>query len=480
MQTLQGKEESFVDEQRVRDLESFYFERMSEERLPGLAYALIEDGEVTRRNALGYRDMHDHLPVTLRTIFGIGSVTKVFTAVAIMQLREKGLLELDDPVEKHVPLPPMPFDEPVRVWHLLSHSSGLPGLGEAEARHSPRWFKSGFPIAHAEDLLAFMEGAGDWVHYRPGERWFYSNEGYLLLGVIIERLSGQGYGDYVTEHILAPLGMDRSFFLRHEVEEDDDRAIPYIIDRDDSYAVGMNLYRGLPAAGGLVTSVEDLARFTQLFVSEGRSPEGTSIFNEESLRLMREPRIPLPGTTLCGPTSGDESDDFTGEASGAYGCGPQVHPGFFGHELVGHSGGVMGASAYMGVLPERRLGAVVVTNANNAPANQLALAGLATLLGKDLDRLPSVRRERLLDSLCGPYDAHRGSMDVRISRDGMLLELVIRYHYQDRRIPLVPVSLDEQRPRFDALINGRRVAAEFIRSDRGLDVIFDRYTFRKR
>lgn len=470
-----------MEEQRIRGLESFFFEQMSLKGLPGLAYALIENGEVAYQHALGFRDISQHLPVTLDTLFGIGSVTKMFTAVAIMQLRERGLLDLNDPVEEHVPLPLTSLDAPIRIWHLLSHSSGIPTLGEAEARHSARWFRMGFPIAHARDVLTYMEGADEWIHFPPGERWFYLNEGYLLLGAIIERLSGQSYADYINTHILGPLGMRRSFFLRDQVEEDPDHAIPYCVDRAGQYFVGMNLYRGLPAAGGLITTVKDLAAFTRLFVNEGRSAEAEAIISRDSLGSMMEPRVALPANAA--PESvplGHEDDEFTGERRGAHGCGPQVFPGFFGHTLVGHSGGVMGASAYMGFLPERRMGAVVLTNFNNVAVDQLVLAALATLLGEEITSLPSVRRERLLNGLAGPYDTFRSSIDVEVRRAGELLELVIRNQYQDRVIPLVPTSFDERRPQFLGLSGGLSFPAEFIRSERGVDLLFERYTFRKR
>lgn len=470
-----------MNENGIRSLDSFFFARMGAQRLPGLAYALIENGEVVHQHALGLRDIGLHLPVTLDTLFGIGSVTKMLTAVAIMQLRERALLDLDDPVEEHVPLPLSSVDKPIRIWHLLSHSSGIPTLGEAEARHAARWFRLGFPIAHSGDVLAFMEGAGEWVHFRPGERWFYLNEGYLLLGAIIERLSGQSFIDYINAQILDPLGMERSFFLRDQVETDPDRAIPYCVDRAGDYFVGMNLYRGLPAAGGLITTVKDLAHFTQLFVNEGRSVNGEAVISPESLRLIMEPRVALPANAA--PESmpaGLENDEFTGERHGAHGCGPQIFPGFFGHTLVGHSGGVMGASAYIGFLPERRMGAVVLTNFNNAPVEQLVQAALGTLLGNEIGRLPFVQRERLLDGLVGPYDTFRSSIDVEVRRAGELLELVIRNQYQDRVIPLVPTSFDEQHPQFLGLSSGLSFPAEFIRSDRGVDLVFERYTFRKR
>jgi CubicO group peptidase (beta-lactamase class C family) len=116
---------------------------------------------------------------------------------------------LDDPVEKFLPLKIRPFGEPIRIWHLLSHTAGIPALAYAEAELRWEQGTGGKPLALAtvEDFVAWLNGATDWVEARPGERWFYLNEGYILLGGIIEKLSGLSYADYVRKKILEPLGM---------------------------------------------------------------------------------------------------------------------------------------------------------------------------------------------------------------------------------------------------------------------------------
>ncbi len=120
------------DEGRER-LESFVFQRMTDRGVPGLSIAAVDGGEVCYERGLGFRDLSLNTSTTPRTVYCIGSVTKPFTALAVMQLREEGLLGLDDPVEDYVPLRARPMGERVLVRHLLSHSSGLPSLGYASA-----------------------------------------------------------------------------------------------------------------------------------------------------------------------------------------------------------------------------------------------------------------------------------------------------------------------------------------------------------
>lgn len=468
-----------MDEQPAAHFARYCLDRMISARLPGLAFALITNGAVHRR-ALGFRDLGRRRPTTPRTLFGIGSVTKVFTAIAIMQLRDRGLLRLDDPVAGYVPLSIEPFGEPITIGHFLSHSSGIPALGLAESRHADRWFMTGLPIADEQDLLAFMEGAGDWVHFRPGERWFYLNEGYLLLGAVIERLSGQRYATYVTEHILTPLGMNRSYFAREQVEADDDRAVPYVLDRDGKFFVGTNLYSLMPASGGLVSNVEDMTRFVQLFLNEGQSEDGHPIISRESLRLMTQPRVALPYDAREGLSASRAGEAPTTPVARAWhGNGLQVSHDFFGHDLAGHTGGVMGAAAYMGFVPAEQVGVILLTNGQSHPMDHLGMVALALQMGQDPEQLDFIRRDRLLDALCGPYRGFRGTMEAEVARNGDLLELTIRYHYEDRIVPLILTEFDDRRPRFTAMSGGRRLSAEFIRSGDRVELVFERYQFRK-
>ena len=109
-------------EEKVMELEKFIMEKMSENRMPGISIALIKDCEVVYSRGFGFRNLKNGAPATPRTVYGIGSITKSFTALAIMQLVEKGLISLDDPVEKYLPIKLRPFGEPVKIHHLLTHS----------------------------------------------------------------------------------------------------------------------------------------------------------------------------------------------------------------------------------------------------------------------------------------------------------------------------------------------------------------------
>jgi len=175
----------------------------------GLSIAVVRDGEVIYARGFGFRDLAISAPATPKTSYCVGSVTKAFTATAIMQLVEKGLLSLDDPVSKYVGVIK---DPEVRIHHLLTHTSGIPVLGYAEALIDTYYgFRKDMllPIAKSDDVLAYMIGYEDYPRMRPGERWFYLNEGYVILGKIIEKVAGVSYEEYVKRNIAGVLHKGR-------------------------------------------------------------------------------------------------------------------------------------------------------------------------------------------------------------------------------------------------------------------------------
>jgi CubicO group peptidase (beta-lactamase class C family) len=154
-------------------LEGFILEKMRENKVPGMSISIIADNKTLYKRGFGFRDILSGLPATPRTLYGIGSVTKSFTALAIMQLVEEGKVGLDDSVDKYVPNVPKPFGESPRIRHLLTHTSGLPALGYAEAfgevtGSNDVWL----PICSPEDVITFMQDAQDWAVRRPGEAFF--------------------------------------------------------------------------------------------------------------------------------------------------------------------------------------------------------------------------------------------------------------------------------------------------------------------
>lgn len=456
-------------------LEAQLLEAMATSRLPGLVLLLLAGGEVIHRRALGFRDLATRAPTTPDTLFGIGSITKVFTALATMQLVEAGSLDLDDPVGEYLEFDLRVRGVPVTLRHLLGHVSGIPALGYSESKMSPRWFMDGYPVASFADLLTFLQGAADWAVAPPGERWLYLNEGYLLLGAVLERTSGLPYPELIRQRLLAPLGMTRSAFTRAEVERESDRAIPYLQDRAGELFVGANLYSALPAAGGLVCSGEELARLAVALLNGGHTSEGAAIIAADTLTAMQTPQVELPLQEVA------LFDDSPPPGRDRFGLGLQLQAGFFGHTVVGHGGGVMGGTGYLALIPDAGLGAVLLANGHGTPLRQLAFMALAQLLGHDPERLPFRRLGRLLDRLCGRYTSFRDTIAAEVTRHGDLLELTLHFAHEDRTTLLTPLAIHHGGARFRALTSGREQTVEFeFAPGRPPALLIERYAFRKR
>ena len=180
---------------------------MQKGKIPGLSLTIIKDKEILYSKGYGNRDLAKNLPVTPDTLFGIGSCTKVFTCLAIMQLAEQGKLSIDDPVSTYIPLEIGIDDKPIKIRHLMSHSSGLPNLGMAKvliSRHAPiedTWV----PFASKDDFYTFVNGAQNEITDEPGRRYFYFNAGFTMLGEIVESVSGLTYEQHVKDCLLSSL-----------------------------------------------------------------------------------------------------------------------------------------------------------------------------------------------------------------------------------------------------------------------------------
>ncbi len=234
---------------------------------------VAKEGNILYARAFGEADMDFHVKNRLETKFNIGSIGKIFTGTAIMQLAEKDKLDVKDPVIKH--LPDFPFGDKILIHHLLTHTSGTfnyfahPDF--AQKINTIRSVSDALPLIYDQELLFDT----------PGEKFSYSNSGIVILGAVIEKVSGMSYPDYLQKNILGPIGMHdtRINYLEDIVEN---RAAGY--DKLITGKFKRNIFRVPPANadGGIETTVLDLLKFDQALY-------GTSLLNEESKRQMFTP-----------------------------------------------------------------------------------------------------------------------------------------------------------------------------------------------
>jgi CubicO group peptidase (beta-lactamase class C family) len=326
-------------------VETLYRQRVQETGIVGSSLLLVRNGAVAHRAAVGYQDAATKRAVDSETIFHWASITKMFTGVAIMQLRDRGLLSLDDPAIKYVPeLRDVhnPFGDmgQVTIRHLMTHSSGLraatwPWGGDKDWHpfEPTRWDQVVAMFPYTELL------------FKPGTEYRYSNPGVIILGRIIERLSGDDYEVYVAKNLFMPLGMTHSFFDRAPYHLVDHRSHSYVRTDGGIEEQRFDFDTGITVSnGGLNASLDEMARWLG-FLIDGN--EG--VLKRTSLEEMFTPQIRARNG------EGGSGDDVQAGLS----CFIERHQGV---ELVGHSGDQNGFISHLYIHRPTRSGYVVSFN----------------------------------------------------------------------------------------------------------------------
>ena len=308
-------------------------------------------GEILLSKGYGMANLEWDIPNSPSTKFRLGSVTKQFTAASILLLEERGKLKVGDPVKKYMPDAPAAWDK-VTIFHLLTHTSGIPSFTSFPdySQTEP------FPTTPEKLVARFRDKPLD---FQPGEKWDYSNSGYVLLGYLIEKISGQSYEAFVKENIFTPLGMrdsgndSNSAIIPH-------RASGYTPSSSGPVNAGF-IHMSIPfSAGALYSTTEDLLRWERgLF--EGK------VLSAASLQKMTTPF----------------KNDY------AFALSVRTPTG--GHKVIDHGGGIEGFNTHLAYYPEDKLTIVVLGNLNG-PASDIAGKLGAVALGQPV-QLTSERKE---------------------------------------------------------------------------------------
>jgi CubicO group peptidase (beta-lactamase class C family) len=343
--------------------------------------------DVILSKGYGSANLEWDAPNTPRTKFRLGSVTKQFTAAAILLLQDRGKLSVDDPVRKYAPDAPAAWDK-ITLYHLLTHTSGIPSFtGFLEYRQWQR-----LETTAQETVARFRDRPLEFV---PGEKWAYSNSGYLLLGYVIERVSGVSYGQFVAENLFAPLGMRDSGYDSNEA---------VIAQRASGYTPGPKgvvnagyVHMSVPhAAGGLYSTTEDLLKWELgLF--------GGKVLSPASLEKMLTP--------------------FRRN----YACGLFVETRK-GRKVIEHGGSIQGFNAQLSYYPDDKLTVAVLGNVNGDAPGAIA-SRLAAVAHGETVILPSERKEisldpKILARYVGLYEVSPGTnLAIAMGSDGLTAQL---------------------------------------------------------
>ncbi len=318
--------------------------------------------EILLDKGYGSADLEWDIPNAPNVKFRLGSVTKQFTAASILLLQERGKLSVDDPVKKYMEDAPAAWDK-ITVYHLLTHTSGIPNFTSFPDYH--KWEL--FTTTTAEAVARFRDKPLD---FAPGEKWSYSNSGYLLLGYLIEKITGGTYEQFVRDNIFAPLGMKDSGYDSNSAVIVR-RASGYSREKDGFVNAGFINMTIPHAAGALYSTTEDLLKWEQgLF--------GGKVLSAASLEKMT---TPYKQDYACGLFVATQS----------------------GRKVIQHGGGIEGFATQLSYYPEDKLTVIALGNIDSAASGEIANK-LAAMVHGDPVKLPNERKEITLDrKVLTPY-----------------------------------------------------------------------------
>lgn len=339
--------------------------------LPGVVYGLIVDGKMIHSGNTGFSNLAENIPADIRSNFHIASMTKSFTAMAILKLRDEGKLRLDDPVYLYMPEMegqkyPATDAAEITIRNLLTHGAGFPEDNPWGDRQLGKT---------DQDLVSLIKKGISFSNI-PGLKYEYSNLGFTILGYIINKVTGQSYQNYISENILKPLGMSHSYWeyskvpakeLVHGYRLVDEKWIEQPLLHSGAYG----------AMGGLITTMEDFSKYVAFHLSAWppRNDAESGPVKRSSLREMQFPwnmnammlQYKYPGGRNCPTVS-------------AYGYGLGWSRDCTGKVFIGHGGGLPGFGSNWRIMPDFGIGIVSFSNLTYAPMSVVNTQVLDTLV----------------------------------------------------------------------------------------------------
>jgi serine beta-lactamase-like protein LACTB len=372
----------------VEELSSYIASELADKAIPGLSIALVDGSNVVWSCGFGTADPDAGLPASAETLYRVGSVSKLFTDIAVMQLVERGQLDLDQPVRNYLPefRPDNPFGKEITLRQLMSHRSGL--VREPPVGH---YFDASSPTLAA--TVASLNRTT--LVYEPETRVKYSNAAIAVVGYVLEELSGRPFAEYLEDAVLDPIGMEDSAFVpRERTARRLAKAVMWSYDGRSFPAPTFEL--GMAPAGSMYSTVLDLCDFMAMLLRRGAGTVGP-VLRPESLGEMFTPQFAEEGATR------------------GFGLGFQVGQ-IDGHLSLGHGGAIYGFATSLKVLPEAGLGVVAIANMDvvNSVTGRIVDQALRMMLAARAGReLPPpddpIRRPEAGQETTGPLRIGRAS-----------------------------------------------------------------------
>ncbi|UCE10341.1 MAG: beta-lactamase family protein [Candidatus Thorarchaeota archaeon] len=416
---------------RSKEVDSLFSE-WDKDDSPGCMLAVIKDGEMLYERGYGLANLEHRIPITSKSVFRIGSMSKQFTAMCIAILAEKKLLSLDDGICKYIPELPE-YAESITIRHMVHHTSGI-------RSYTDLLFLSmlALDIKYAdhitkEEVLEMIVRQRN-PKFEPGERYDYSNSNYYLLGLIVERVSGKTLREFADENIFGPLGMEYTHYHDDCKMVVKNRAYGYTLREDGKFEILMS-NNEVVGDGAVFTTVDDLLLWDRNFY-ESKLPGGEAL---------------IKTIETVGVLNSGEPHTY------AFGL---VNSEYRGLPMISHGGAWAGFHAFMARFPEQRLSVITLANVGTVPAQSLALSVASLFLEKHIEDRDMDQPDRnlskatkfskkKLDELAGMYRTPYGSL-IEVSREESGLSVMV-VGWRESRTIYTPVSKTEFRPTGGAL-----------------------------
>lgn len=393
-------------------LTAFIEREVREKQLPALSIALVDDQHIVWARGFGFADPQAKIPATADTVYRVGSVSKLFTDLAIMQLVERGLLDLDAPITKYLPdfKPDNPFDKPITLRQMMAHRSGLvrePPIGNYFDPTGPSLAKTVQSLNKTR------------LVYEPETKTKYSNAAITTVGFVLEKTQKQPFAQYLRRTILDPLDMKHSSFEPESaIVKNLAKAVMWTYPGREFAAPTFEL--GMAPAGSMYTNVLDLGRFLRVLFAGGKGPHGHIIKLETHEQMW----------TLQFVKKGEK------EPKEGFGLGFYISE-LEGRKSVGHGGAMYGFATQLQALPKEKLGVIVVAARDVANGVTTHIANIALqqmLAAKEGKPLPAIEETQRIPiekarQLAGRYRSGDRWLDL-LERDGHLWALPDRGGYR--------------------------------------------------
>ncbi len=464
-----------MEPQTLAKIKKLVYKYLKKMNIPGISISIAKDGKMLYHQGFGARDIEKNLPMTPSTMIGIGSCTKSFTALGIMQLVEEGKFSLEDEVSKLLNIEMPKFTQPIKLKHILSHSSGISALDLSVNSIQVllgRYSKI-VPTQSKEDFLYLIQNSQDYLKFDPEQHFFYNNDLYVCAGLIIEKFSGMKYEDYIQEKILKPLEMTRSTYIKSDFDTDpeENTGTYYLPNNVPNQTLTIKEFpfdKYLLAGGGLLTSTDQLLNYGMCLLQGGK-------FN---------------GTQVITPKSIDEL--WTSRIAVRYGLGKIPYycfgwvreDDFFGHTIIHHNGNVGVASAMIALIPDLNIVVAAAGNDGKALPTIITRAILTELVGQDcLKENHTINGLQIVEDISGTYLSYLDLYKMEIKLKGNILYADIEIDDGTLALPLIIEDFDNLIFQIGSFLPNPKQIIQFHRNPQTGNVeyaTFDRYLYLKK